>query len=131
MMVENEHGFAKSMKIELTSDTEIYFNFIFECNDWQFKRIKANQNFFIEFREYPDFVVKTFERLIQSENYVASFIIFSETEGKLDLIRKSEFKDDTIMEFEFTRAQEEQIKKSIQYRYDVMRSEYKQYKARY
>jgi len=35
------------------------------------------------------------------------------------------------MEFEFTRAQEEQIKKSIQYRYDVMRSEYKQYKARY
>jgi len=34
MMVENEHGFAKSMKIELTSDTEIYFNFIFECNDW-------------------------------------------------------------------------------------------------
>jgi len=69
--------------------------------------------------------------LIQSENYVASFIIFSETEGKLDLIRKSEFKDDTIMEFEFTRAQEEQIKKSIQYRYDVMRSEYKQYKARY
>ena len=69
--------------------------------------------------------------MIQSENYVASFIIFSETEGKLDLIRKSEFKDDTIMEFEFTRAQEEQIKKSIQYRYDVMRSEYKQYKARY
>lgn len=50
MLVENEHGFAKNMKIELTSDTEIYFNFIFECNDWEFKRIKANQNFFIEFR---------------------------------------------------------------------------------
>ena len=53
IMVENEHGFPKNVKIELTSDTEIYFNFVFECNDWDFKRIKANQNFCIEFREYP------------------------------------------------------------------------------
>ena len=35
------------------------------------------------------------------------------------------------MEFDFVRAPEEQIKRSIQYRYDVMRHEYKQYKARY
>ncbi len=97
VMVEYEHGFAKNLKIELTSDTEMYFNFIFECNDWEFKRIKANQNFFIEFREYPDFILKNFDRLTISDNFLASFTIFSETEGRLDLIRKSEFKDDTIM----------------------------------
>ena len=34
--------------MELTSDTDIYFNFVFECNDWDFKHIKANQNFFIK-----------------------------------------------------------------------------------
>ena len=66
-----------------------------------------------------------------SDKFVATFTIFSETEGKLDLIRKSEFKDDTIMEFNFIRAQEDQIKKSIQYRYDVMRHEFKQYKIKY
>ena len=130
-MVESEHSYAKNMKIELTSDTQIYFNFIFECNDWEFKRIKANQNFFIEFREYPDFILKNFEKLASNDKYVASFTIFSQTEGKLDLIRKSEFKDDTIMEFDFIRAPEEQIRRSIQYRYDVMRHEYKQYKMRY
>jgi hypothetical protein len=60
VMVEYEHEFPKNIKIELTSDTEIYFNFVFECNDWEFKRIKANQNFFIEFREYPEFILKNF-----------------------------------------------------------------------
>lgn len=85
--------------MELTSDTEIYFNFLFECNDWEFKRIKANQNFFIEFREYPEFIIKNLERLKATDKYLATFTIFSETEGRLDIIRKSEFKDDTIMEF--------------------------------
>jgi hypothetical protein len=33
-MVEYEHEFPKTIKMELTSDTEIYFNFHFECNDW-------------------------------------------------------------------------------------------------
>lgn len=130
-MVEYEHGFAKNIRIELTSDTEMYFNFIFECNDWEFKRIKANQNFFIEFREYPQFILKNFQKLTTADNFVANFTIFSESEGKLDLIRKSEFKDDTIMQFEFTRAPQEQIKRSIQYRYDLMREQYKQYKMRY
>lgn len=130
-MVQYEHGFSKTLKIELTSDTEMYFNFIFECNDWEFKRIKANQNFFIEFREYPDFILKNFERLASSDNFLAFFTIFSETEGRLDLIRKSEFKDDTIMEFDFVRAAEDQIRRSIQYRYDLMRQQYRQYKGRY
>jgi hypothetical protein len=121
VMVEYEHEFPKTIKIELTSDTEIYFNFLFECNDWEFKRIKANQNFFIEFREYPEFIIKNLERLKATDKYLATFTIFSETEGRLDIIRKSEFKDDTIMEFDFTKAGEEQIKRSIQYRYDVMR----------
>lgn len=89
MMVQYEHGFPKNLKIELTSDTEMYFNFIFECNDWEFKRIKANQNFFIEFREYPDFILKNLQKLASSDSFLAFFTIFSETEGRLDLIRKS------------------------------------------
>lgn len=117
--------------MELTSDTEIYFNFVFECNDWDFKRIKANQNFFIEFREYPDFIIKNLSRLTAPDKYLAAFTIFSETEGRLDIVRKSEFKDDTIMEFEFAKANEEQVRKSIQHRYDVMRHEYQQLRGRY
>lgn len=130
-MVEYEHEFPKNIKIQLTSDTEIYFNFVFECNDWEFKRIKANQNFFIEFREYPEFILKNFDRLNASDKYLATFTIFSQIEGKLDLIRKSEFKDDTIMQFNFVKAPDEQIKKSIQYRYNVMRQQYNQYKNRF
>ena len=131
IMVEYEHAFPKNIKIELTSDTEMYFNFMFECNDWEFKRIKANQNFFIEFREYPDFILKNFDRLSTTSHLTATFTIFSETEGRLDLIRKSEFKDDTIMEFDFARAPEEHIKKSIQYRYDMMGQSFRQLQQKY
>lgn len=77
IMVEYEHGFPKNLKIELTSDTEIYFNFLFECNEWEFKRIKAMQNFFIEFREYPEFILKNFDRLKSSDKFLATFTIFS------------------------------------------------------
>ena len=44
--------------------------------------------------------------------------------GKLEIIRKSEFKDDAIMEFEFKRSPEEHIQASVQYRYDLMRKEF-------
>ena len=116
----------------LTSDSEMYFNFVFECNDWEFKRIKSNQNFFIEFREYPEFILKNFERVAQnSDKYQATFTIFSENEGRLDLVRKSEFKDDTIMEFEFKKAKEEEIRQSIQYRYNLMRHQHQQYRVKY
>ena len=35
------------------------------------------------------------------------------------------------MEFDFLKATEDQIKKSIQYRYNLMRYEYQQYKNKY
>lgn len=35
------------------------------------------------------------------------------------------------MEFEFAKAGEEQVKRSIQYRYDVLRHEYQQLRGRY
>ena len=78
IMVQYEHEFPKFLKMVLTSDSEMYFNFVFECNDWEFKRIKSNQNFFIELREYPEFILKNFERMSQnSDKYQAFFTIFS------------------------------------------------------
>lgn len=65
-------------------------------------------------------ILKNFNRLNESDKYFAVFTIFSETEGKLNIIRKSEFKDDSIMEFDFVKAKDEVIRKSIQYRYDLM-----------
>lgn len=35
------------------------------------------------------------------------------------------------MEFAFVKAHQEQIKKSIQYRYDIMRYQYQQFKNKY
>lgn len=35
------------------------------------------------------------------------------------------------MEFNFIKASEEQVQKSIQYRYNLMREEYQQYKYKY
>lgn len=48
------------VSIELTSDSELEFNFQFRCNDMDFRRIKEIQKFYIQFREYPEAIVKNF-----------------------------------------------------------------------
>ncbi len=76
---------------------------------------------FIEFREYPEVVVKNFLKINKDPKYMSMFTIFSQVQGKMDIIRKAQFKDDSIMEFDFLKASDEIIRKSIQYRYDFMR----------
>lgn len=44
---------------------------------------------FIQFREYPEIVVKNFLKINKDPKYMTMFTIFSEAEGKLDIIRKA------------------------------------------
>ena len=48
------------ISMELSSDKELDFNFQFRCNDLDFKRIREIQKFYIQFREYPEVIVKNF-----------------------------------------------------------------------
>ena len=57
--------------------------------------------------------------------------MFTEKEGRLDIIRKAEFRDDAILEFDFFKASEQQVKESIQYRFDLMREERILYTQKY
>ena len=69
--------------------------------------------------------MKNLEKLAQAQGkYSGIFTIFSEEAGRMDLIRHSEFKDDTMMSFDFTKSSNEQICSSIQYRYDQLRQQY-------
>ncbi len=57
---------------------------MFNCSDWEFKRIKENQNMFIDFKEYPEVVVRGFNRLNNSQQdskFLGVFTVFTEKEG--------------------------------------------------
>lgn len=62
---------------------------MFNCSDWEFKRIKENQNMFIDFKEYPEVVVRGFNRLNNSQEdskFLGVFTVFTEKEGMIFVI---------------------------------------------
>ena len=106
VIVESEHGFPKYLKIELTSDTEIYFNFVFECNDWEFKRIKANQ----------------IQKLMREEKAVLVEQIqtlHTQVEAQLVVLRKLEEKEQ-LLQNNLTTVEKEL--RSMQYKVNILAS---------
>jgi hypothetical protein len=63
-LTEGDAKNPNSLRIELTSDSDLYFNFQHFSNDEEFKFVKEKQNFYIEFREYPSIILKN---LIKAE----------------------------------------------------------------
>lgn len=105
VLVEGDIKHPSGLRIELTSDSDLYFNFQHSTNEQEFRSIKEKQNFYIEFKEYPGVILKNLQKAEKEpQTYVLIFTIFTDFDGNFTIIQRTEFKNYEILAFDFRKS---------------------------
>ncbi|KAL4504476.1 hypothetical protein ABPG72_009922 [Tetrahymena utriculariae] len=113
------------LKIEVSSDNDIFFHFVHKADQNNYKQIKAEQNLNLEFNEYPAICIKCFNKVEKATNhnqYNAIFTIMDNGSGRLEINQETEYKNIEVMSFEFECSDDNFIRQVITYKYMSLKS---------
>ena len=85
----------------------MYFNFFTLIDEDKFRTLKESQNFYIEFKEYINVIMKNLDKVEKEPNaFYPVFTIFSDSFGKFTVIQKTEFKNYEVLCFDCKKAED-------------------------
>ena len=111
------------VKIELTSENDLFFNYICQIDDETFRQMQVNQKLMIEFLEYTKVLINMASQCIKEPNtYLACFIMTPAGSAKLDFVQNVQYKFIELLSVDFVAAEEEMVRSSITFRYNSLKS---------
>lgn len=114
---------AQSVKVELTSETDLFFHFTEAVNENTFSSMQHTQNLMINFSEYLHVLIKMFNSCVKEpQSFLAIFTIQKNGKARLDFIKNMEYKFIELLVCDFIQSSEETIKQNITFRYGVIKS---------
>ncbi|VWU50960.1 SAS6-like protein, putative [Hepatocystis sp. ex Piliocolobus tephrosceles] len=123
IFVLGEEFNAKSVKIELTSETNLFFHFTQTVNAHTFKTMQNKQKLTIDFSEYLSVVIKMFNSCVKEpQGFLAIFTKKINGMGQLNFVKNMQYKFIDLLVCDFIESNEDTIKESITYRYNVSKS---------
>ncbi|KAM3147348.1 hypothetical protein pb186bvf_000599 [Paramecium bursaria] len=117
----------QQMKIELSSDSDLFFHFVHIVNQEQYQQIKEQQSITAQFIDYPAICVKSLDKAAKdSQQYTPTLHILEGGEARVDITQHTEYKDVELITFEFHSLEEDQIRVVISNRYQNLKSKLSQ-----
>lgn len=114
---------AESVKIELTSETDLFFHYTENVNPNTFCSMQHTQNLMINFPEYLHVLIKMFNSCVKEpQSFLAIFTIEKNGKARLNFIKNMEYKFIELLVCDFVQSSEETIKENITFRYGVIKS---------
>lgn len=114
---------AESIKIELTSEADLFFHYTQMIDEITFSTMQNKQHLMINFSEYLQVLIKMFNSCVREpQSFLAIFTIKQNRKARLDFIKNMEYKFIELLVCDFTQSSEETIKQSITFRYNVLKS---------
>ena len=119
----SEDKTVSSLKIEITSESDLFFHYVHNVDDSGFKMMQQNQKLMIEFNDYPGVLIKMLNSCIKEPNcFLAVFIMKNDGTGRLDFIQNMEYKFIELLSVNFNATTEENVRQHITYRYNALKS---------
>ena len=123
LFIQSEDKSVNSIKIEITSESDLFFHYIHQVDDNGFKAMAEQQKLMIEFNDYAGILIKMLNSCIKEPNcFLAVFIMKKEGSGKLDFIQNMEYKFIELLSVVFNTSSEEVIRNHVTYRYNSLKS---------
>lgn len=112
-----------NIKIELSSENDIYFHFTNIIDENKFKDIKKEQNLNINFSQFCQLFEEMCENCRSSPHeYICFFNLNKQSNSILKFIKTSDIKFVELLLLEFKISPDEVIKKQINYRFAYLKS---------
>ncbi|SCQ16806.1 conserved Plasmodium protein, unknown function [Plasmodium ovale] len=123
LLVLGEEVNARRVKMELTSESDIFFHFTQTVDQRTFENMQNKQKLMIDFSEYLQVLIKMFNSCIREpQSYLAVFTLKLNGKAQLDFIKNMEYKFIELLTCEFIQSSEDAIRENIMYRYTVVKS---------
>ena len=112
-----------NIKIEIASDSDLYFYYKTEINSSLFDKIKEEQKLTCDFMNFSDLLIKYFDLCLNNtKSYLAVLSIKTDKNAKMELMENLDYKFVELINLDFSPASQEVISKQICYRYNSMRA---------
>jgi len=117
------------IKIELSSENDLFFHFTSIVDEEIFKVMKDKQGLTIDYSQFTSLLEKLCNFCSNDpDNYIATFIMKKQGAASLEIIRGSEFKFLELLKLEFVNSSDEIIKKQMLYKFAALKSKIDYYK---
>eukprot|EP00916_Digyalum_oweni_P014738 GHVL01024131.1.p1 GENE.GHVL01024131.1~~GHVL01024131.1.p1 ORF type:complete len:219 (+),score=29.31 GHVL01024131.1:410-1066(+) len=114
---------TEEVRIELTSENDLFFHFSHAVDEKKFRQMKASQKLMIEFSEYSHVVKKMLNSCIKEpQSFLAVFVMHKDGQARLDFIQNMEYKFVELLSCEFRSSPNETVRQQIAFRYNTVKS---------
>eukprot|EP00758_Cryptobia_borreli_P003704 Tbor_TRINITY_DN3931_c0_g1::TRINITY_DN3931_c0_g1_i1::g.835::m.835 len=118
-----EENSISSLRIELTSEADLFFHYNCAINLLGFNQLREDQKLMCEFREFTVTLLKMFNRCIREpNNYLVVLLLGNDGTASLEFIQNVEYKFIDLLVLPFHESPDSVIRQDITYRYNALRS---------
>ena len=121
--IKGEPNGLQNVKIELTSENDLFFHYTHIVDEDSFRHMQENQKLMIEFGDYTNILIKMVNSCIKEpHSFLAVFIMNRDGSAKLDFIQNIEYKFIELLSCDFIASPEDTVRQSITFRYNSVKS---------
>ena len=123
MTVKGPEEAPTSMRLEMTSEADLFFSYMHEINDEAYRVLQDDQKLMVTFGDYPSVLIRMLNSIIREPHiHLGVFTMTADaSNAHLDFIQNMEYKFVELMTCSFQRCPEEMVQRQITYRYNSMR----------
>jgi len=123
VLVQGEPNDPQVIKIEFTSEADLFFNYASLINEEYFIKIKEEQKLNVEFQGFLNLVLRLVNNCQKEpQNYFCVFFMQTDGQARLEFIQNMEFKFLELLSLDFLAAPEEVIRQNISFRYSLLKA---------
>lgn len=112
-----------NMRIEITTESDIFFHYTSIINDQGFLRLREDQNLVCEFSEFLMTLLKMFNRCIREPGrFIAAILLGEDGTANLEFVENLEYKLVSVLVLPFRASPPEVVREQAQYRYSAVRA---------
>ena len=121
--VQGDAAAPTAVKVELTSETDLFFHYSHVLDERAFKAVREEQRLMIEFSDYANVLARSLNQAIKEpQTHLAVYIMNRDGQARLDFIQNMEYKFVELLSVAFLRSPDDLIRSSIAFRYNALKS---------
>jgi len=122
-LVQGDIAAPSIIKIEFTSEADLFFNYTTLIDEEYFAKIKDEQKLNVEFTGFLSLVLKLVNSCQKEpQSFFSVFFMQRDGQARLDFIQNMEFKFLELLSLDFLAASEESIRQNISFRYSLLKA---------
>jgi len=131
VLLLGEEDSPQEFKIQLTSDTDLFFNYMHITDEHHYRELQEEQKFTVNYSEFGAMIIRMMNSAIKQPNvFLCVLMLQKDGTARLDLLQNIDYKFIELLSLDFYASGEDSVRQQITYRYNLTRALYNQTQAK-